>query len=579
VFGILGYLILIWLPGAWITFGLRLSGFPFWARLLVGAVLSPVVVCLQFYTIRLLGAPFELTAILLPVLNLPALYLVLRHHKNVSRPDGRLVAGWLLVLFVPFVFMAPALIDTQGQIFTGHAWSYSDPAYTMANGSLILEEPELAGVRLAYPWLGLVYQGILSYLVDTPPAASYIWTNMLWLFFIFGFVSAMVAELGGNRFSRVTSVIWLAFGVNFVGFVLWRLALGVELVGTVLEFIVRAVRGNFYLDILGDPRYTPWLIKFLFFEQEPLALGLFAAIAFFLVRRWHVDQDKDYLVMIGILLVASGILYPPLFPAAGALAAARIAALFLERRHLPKEVAQGWSLGLGIGLVLAVIATLVYLRFLTVDRVSRAVYLPWEYGLGRSLRKAITSVVVTFPLVVGLPVTFSKLWNSNRTATVVLLLGALASAFLMVIFWLPGFRNEYKFIFTAAICLAPFPSLALEPFMDRLGRKAWPVFGVIMVLLASPLAIRLNSGWPWFGTTYDPVPKVDAANFELRLRNEETLSGLSNAIRDQTPPDSILVMKSADLHFPTLTSRGLYVPPDQSAPHPGVFQGLRKSDY
>jgi len=76
--GLLGFFLLVWLPGAWISFGLPLPRLPFWARLMLGAVLSPFVSALQFYALRALGVGFDPTVAVLVVANLPALYLVYR---------------------------------------------------------------------------------------------------------------------------------------------------------------------------------------------------------------------------------------------------------------------------------------------------------------------------------------------------------------------------------------------------------------------------------------------------------------------------------------------------------------------
>ncbi len=258
--GIVAFAALVFLPGAWITFGLTGVRLPFSVRLCGGAVLSPLVVSLQFYALRGLGISFETTALLLPFLNLPALYLILKQRAQISLPDGRTVAAWLLVLLIPLACFIPPVVDPQTRVFTGHAWLYTDPIYRMANGELLLAEPELVGFRLGYPWPGLVYQGMLSYLLNSPPAASYIWTNLVWLLIIFCLLARVVAQVGGKRFSQITSVIWLCFGVNFVGFA--------------GPYIANAVTGAYHWAFFGDYRFTPWLLKFLFFEQEPLALGL-----------------------------------------------------------------------------------------------------------------------------------------------------------------------------------------------------------------------------------------------------------------------------------------------------------------
>src|SRR5271165_283087 len=86
-FGTLGYLLLVFTPGAWFTFGLSLNGISFWARLLIAIVLSPLVVCVEFYAARLLGFPFGLTAVLLVVLNIPAIYLVWKCRGQIATLD------------------------------------------------------------------------------------------------------------------------------------------------------------------------------------------------------------------------------------------------------------------------------------------------------------------------------------------------------------------------------------------------------------------------------------------------------------------------------------------------------------
>lgn len=549
--GIIGAIALVFLPGAWITFGLRLSDLAFWARLLIGAVLAPLVVCLQFYILRLLGVPFELTVILLSFINLPALYLILKQVRHLSLPSGRTIAGWVLVLLIPFAFFAWALVDTQYLLFGGHGWLYSDPIYMVANGSLVLEEPHLAGLRFGYPWFGLVYQGILSFLIDSPPAISFIWTNLVWLLIIFGFMAGIVGELGGNRFSRITSVIWLAFGVNFVGFVVSEIGLAVF---------------GYYPYYIGDLRYTPWLMKFLWFEQEPMALGIFIALAYLLVRQSRSSLNRNILILIGILVCGMGILYPPLFPAAAALVGAKVIALFLNRRWTSQSMFWRQILGLGIGLLLAGIVTLIYVRYLNQDRVTGAILLSWRRLL---FDKSVASVVVTLPLSIGLILALRRYWMERRSAIIVLVLGALASLFLYVVFYLPGFHNEYKFMFTAIICLAPFPSLALEPSMDKLGKWAIPAFGIIALILAIPFAFNMARGWPFFADTSE-TPTVDVTSFELRLLDEPSYSGLTDAIRKKTPPNSILVLQNGEIHFPSFTGMALYVQPQHEKPYPGI---------
>ena len=76
------------------------------------------------------------------------------------------------------------------------------PDYMPANGGLLLEEPALAGVRLAYPWGGHVFQSLLSHVLNSPPVYSYIWTNLLWSLLLYGLFVVLARELGLSEFGR-----------------------------------------------------------------------------------------------------------------------------------------------------------------------------------------------------------------------------------------------------------------------------------------------------------------------------------------------------------------------------------------
>ena len=432
--GILAFAALVFLPGAWITFGLTGLRLPFSARLCGGAVLSPLVVCLQFYALRLLGLPFESTAKLLPLLNLPALYLVLKQRRQVSLPSGRTVAAWLLVLLIPLAGFIPTVVDPLARVFTGHAWLFSDPIYRMANGELLLTEPELMGFRLGYPWPGLVYQGILSYLLDSPPAVSYIWTDLVWLLIIFCLLAGIVAQLGGNRFSRITSVIWLCFGVNFVGFMVWA--------GPV-EYGHAA---------FGDLRFTPWLLKFLFFGQEPMALGLFVAILYLLLRQQEDRSNGQLLVLLALMMCGLGLMYALLFPAAAGLIGAQGIAICFDAFRARERLPWRYLLALGACMLISGALTAAYVSFLNVDRVTSAVSLTsGQYWLW----KAVAGVIATLPLLLGLGVVLRRSWPKPSKGVILLALGGVSSLALYVVFYIPGYYNEYKYVLTAAICLTP----------------------------------------------------------------------------------------------------------------------------
>ena len=65
--------------------------------------------------------------------------------------------------------------------YGGHVWMHSDVVYLLANGQLLLEEPELAGVRLSYPWAAHVFQAVVSSLLNESPVFNYSWAMLFCL--------------------------------------------------------------------------------------------------------------------------------------------------------------------------------------------------------------------------------------------------------------------------------------------------------------------------------------------------------------------------------------------------------------
>ena len=105
VVGTLGAVILVLLPGNWVTFGGRLDGFGFWPRLAVGVLLSPAVVFLQFYLLRWLHVPFEHIALILPLLNLPVVWVMWRREVPAALPGGYTLLAWVFTLALPAAYL------------------------------------------------------------------------------------------------------------------------------------------------------------------------------------------------------------------------------------------------------------------------------------------------------------------------------------------------------------------------------------------------------------------------------------------------------------------------------------------
>lgn len=548
--GAIGFLVLTFAPGAWIGFGVLPRGIPFWARLFTGAVLSPLVVCAEFFPLRLAGLPFGTVATLLVAINAPALFLVWRSRPGVHRPARQACVIAAIAVLISVASMAEVFIYRDARVYSPHAFVYADPVYMMAKGDLVLEDPLLAGARLDYPvWSGLVFQAVGSRLLNSPPITNYVWGNLLWLILIYGFAAGVAAEMGGGAVAQACAGIWLFAGTNPVGYLL-KLAAGSHWVR---------------YRLWGDPRYTPWVSKFNLFSTMPIGLGMLMAMVYLMVRPGPLT--RRLLLTHGLLTAGIGLLYPLLLPPAFGLLGAKAVALLIVEPKQSRSIPWRSLAALGCLVVFAGLVTYLQVRFLIADKhpVTAAVQLS---AISNAVRKIFVSLLATCLFLVSLALTWRSSWKSRPAATVTLLLGALASYFLHAAFYIPYWDNEYKFIFAVAMCLAVFPSLAVERIWRHWPRsKAIPVLaGTAAVMVAG---YALKTAREWHSTRLLDRTLIETSDFHARLNPRNPWSRICNAVRLMTPPDSVLLVANGSFYYPLLTSRSLYVPA-RNAAYPGV---------
>ena len=553
-----GFLILACLPGCWVTFWAGPSWMKWATRLLVGAALSPALLVTQLYLLRLAGVPFERAVPLLACLNALALIPVIRNFRKLSLPSIGTSLAACLVLGTTFLALAPQYTNRYAVLYSAHAWMHAVPSYMVANGDMFLEEPDLAGVRLAYPWVGHAFQAVLSYVWDSTPAYSYVRTNLLWIVIFYGLFVVLAKEMGLRPFTAGIAPVWLFFGVNFAGEVLHRVA----------------PRHLAWLG--GDFRNAIWIWYFISPSQMLYAVGAFLAILLILVRPSLWAEPGKNLALVALLLLATGAVYPLLLPPAAALLAGRIAAeLTASDCDFHIRFRRVAILALLAGGAMAV--TVAHVALITRDRVTPAVLLsttgpPLEFiHSSAPFGKALEYLFVSSPLLIALALIVRKLWTSQRPAVIVLLSGAAASASLYVLLNLHYFQNEYKYIFTSAASLAIFPALALEPLMNRLGRKAIPAAVALTMVLSAPLFTRMYKYDAFWVNLHGA--HVRPSGFNLRLDDSERFAGLTDAIRALTPVRTVIVTEDAGVYLPALTRRQLFVAPRSPKAYPGVSVG------
>ena len=551
------FLLLACLPGCWITFWAAPSWMKWGTRFLAGAALSPVLLAAQLYLVRMAGIPFEQAVPLLACLNALALIPLFRNFRELSLPRIGTTLAAVLVLGTTFLALAPQYTNRYAVLYSTHAWMHAAPDYMVANGDMLLEEPALAGVRLAYPWAGYVFQAALSYALDSNPAYSYIWTNLLWVVIFYGLFVALAKELGLRSFHAGLAPVWLFFGANFAG-----------------ELLHRAPR--FLARFGGDFRYATWIWYFISPSQMLFAVGMFLAMLLILVRPSLWTEPVRNLALAVLLLLGIGFVYPVLFPAAVVLLAGRMVVEFIAPdADAPARWRRITILALLAGGTTAVTAA--HLLLITRDRVTPALLISTmgpareTFHASTPFGKVLEYLVVMSPLLIALLPVVRRLWAAQRPAVVVLLTGAAGSAVLYALLFLPYFQNEYKFIFTGAASLAIFPAIALEPLMHRLGRKAIPAAVALTLILSAPLFIKMYKYNLFWVNSHGS--HVRAVGFNLRLDDSERFAGITDAIRTRTPVPTVIVTEDAGVYLPALTRRELFVSPRSPKAYPGVAIG------
>ncbi len=553
LWGWLGFLFLLFLPGAWISFGLRLSDLSFWPRLFTGLMLSCFVVLPQFGVIKLLGASFETTSYILVLVNLPALYLIVRCRRAAQLSDRRNLVLGLSVIAVCVLSLASPIAHPERRMYFGHTLLYTDAAYAATRGGLVPEDPEFAGESLAYPVPAeLVYSAVLGYSLKSTPATSFIWPNLVWMIATCGFAIGLVRELGGEYMAQLAAAPCLLFGINPLGHWVGR-------------FLPRSLSDYSYR-VWGDVRFNSWMLKYIELNTMPVVLGMLIATAYLLLRFRSRRLSWDLLLVLALLLGSIGTLYPILFPPACALIGASCVVAWWEAWTRSGQPPWRRTISLAVVLLVAAIATAVQLEFLIQGRkmAGGAVHISSPMVF---LKKVLELQVTLTPLLAGFAVVWRRCWERHSDTTVFLLLGAMGSAVLYPIFFLPYYSNEYKYVFTTAMFLAPFAALAMGHVAERLPRwAAVVVIGTAVFLSVAPYA-SLMYAWD----TPAPHPATDIHGFYLRLDDRERLAGICDAIRTETPPDTLLVIVRSEVHFPTITNRTLYAPPIQTAAFAGVY--------
>ena len=305
-------------PGCWITFGASLDELNWRTRLAIGTALSPIVLAIQLYLLRILNVDFAAAVLVLLFINLPCFILIVR-----SLPQTKLAVwsrtfwvGSIVLLSLAGLMVTLWVAIPNFRTVSWHALLHTDIVYLIARNPFLPEEPDLANIALAAPWLDHVYWSITGWLTDWPPTVIYPISNIIWL--IIAFVLAY--ELAGHGLGLQNSTALLSAGLTFVG---------TNVVGAVGYLVSRK------WELLGDIRYTPLLGKYFNFDIMPFAFALIIGLS--LVCVLILERNTRWLwSLVPVLLIALGLVYPILFPVGCLLVAFTLLLLWKRTRNNPK---------------------------------------------------------------------------------------------------------------------------------------------------------------------------------------------------------------------------------------------------
>lgn len=539
-------------------------------RLLLGFALSPLVVVAVFFAARAIGVSVVATSYLVLALGgLAAGWVWVRARRRGGADGGgetegrgegaggeedRTPRSWRPHPSA-FLFALPGLLlqlwvfgHPQIRSNQGHVWMHADPVYGLLNGALVPEETLLAGTHIGYPFLPYAYQAVLSVLQDQSPVFSFIWPHVFLYLTSAALAERIMASLGASGRARAFGILWLCFGINPLGY-------------AIEHFSPDIVSG---LGIWGEIRWAAWMQKYLQASHMPYAQTAFLAL-YWVALTLHGDfERRGAQVVLLVLTGMAGLMYPFMYLQAVVFVAALGVGLALERAN------EGWSRALRAPLQLMaggiVVSTvmLMYLMLLGQDKGDAPVM--FRSTKAQVLDKAPEILLVVLPGAVGLWGLRRRrdLWTAPIGAAVVTVWVSMA---LYVCIFMPGIRNEYKFVYPIGVLIFPFVPLLLDRWLSDWSRTAWSGFvaGSIAVLLG--LAIHHNTVYTEFGE--NEVPHLVTNGLEPRLKDATPLAaeqrGLYDALRTRTPPDTIVVIGYVEHHMPTMTLRPWWVTPEKES--------------
>lgn len=542
------------LPGLWVAYTLPLHHLRWYGRLALSVALSPAILATQVLLLKVLHVPFVNIPTIVLIINLPALIFGLRAQQthreikqirpmttsNTSTWPTIFAGGATFALLLGYLAIPWRLIQDL-RPFAWHALWHTDVTYALTRNTLLPEEPELAGMRLAYGWFPHLFWSVTGWATDLPPTMLYAITNVIWL--------AVAVVLGyalcrdGLQLPRPLA--WLGTGTIF---------LGTNAVGAAAWLYARD--WHWQKAYLGELRYTPMLSKYLGFETMPFAFALLLALVFIatLALRRHTPRLA---IVLTILLSALGLIYPILFPA-GCLVVGMLWLLLVFGPGKQGEApSYTWRelCWIVIGGAVSLVITFGFLQVVMLDGANAPVRLS---TLPAMQMKGIQVIVALLLFAPGL-LYLARLLR-QRAAPGWLLMGS--TLLLMALYVVADLEAlEYKFVLAATMVAAPLGAAGLAQLFRSTTLRWITTFGLLVGLMGINQLLMLRVGAQVPANLVN-APRIDEQSFWLRLQPEQTEAGWVAAVNHDSAPETIVVTQASRIHVSPFLNRSLYAPSD-----------------
>jgi hypothetical protein len=542
--------LLLVLPGAWVAFGLRLDNLTWTLRLALALTLSPLVLPTLLLLLKFLGLSFAGASWIALILNLPAALLIWRRTMQ-----SQLSHDWqhlwpIVASFAPLAMYTayPWFTCQPYRVFGWHNFMQLDMIYVLARKTLLPEEPQMAGLPLAYPWFSHSFLAVVGWLSDVSPTYLLCVINPVLVLVCVVFWYAASRRLGLHPAVACFVVGLIGFSGNFIGTV-W----GALISNHASEAMWWGMR-------FGDFRTGPFLAKFNQLQAMNFGLTVFSSLVLVCVIACR-ERVRFLAALVGVLLAAVSLIYVTIFPVAVLLVGCLLALMVIPMARDMPAYTRVEIIRLGVALLLAGLLTYAYMAWMTSELTKPGMEL--IISVRSLLRKAVRAgLSLLIPGTLAMYVVLTTL--RQRRAPILLLAGASVGAILLFIFTrMSSNAIEYKFLFCAIITLALLAGSAVDTVARRHPKMAWAACGVMVtVLLALHLfhSYLLEAHYPP-NLTYGP--QVDEGSFWVSLDPSEADAAWTRAVRERTPEDTVIVVDQTRHHLGSYLARSLLVPVDR----------------